>query len=613
MRWRAASVQRWLTCVREVLAGAVALLIVLSGAPAWGIGQVNAPELLERADTVKTANPQEFAAIIAQLERAAETLTLQQQQYLSYLKGWQSAYRGDYTTAIAALRTIVDQTDDITLKFRAGASVANVFALASRYEEAFLQLTETLDLLPQISQEDAQRQGLGVAAFLYNQVGEYELGARYAEQLEQDSVPDRGLCRGGQLKLEALSKGTRLGSVGPEFQRAIDACTRLGEPLVANVIRTYVARAYLDQKLVDTALTVLNDHYEEVQRTSYPRVIAEFDALLAQAYREKGEKSLARQYALRSIEQGVKNQITEPLVAAYRLLYLVAKESGDLREALTYHERYAAADKGYLDDITARQLAYQRVNHDTVASKLQIESLNKQNQVLQLEQALNSKAAETSRLYIALLLMLLAFIALWAYRTKRLQLHFKKLSEIDGLTGIANRPRFIELAESGLENSRRAQQEVCVVLCDLDYFKAINDRYGHATGDHVLKQAVLACQGHLRSSDVFGRFGGEEFGVVLPGCSLEDARVRAEQLRSAIARISVGHAGMEASVTGSFGIATSRVSGYELRQLLAHADAALYHAKDAGRNRVVVYDVKVAIDAATRLMSRDAAPTAASG
>jgi diguanylate cyclase (GGDEF)-like protein len=525
--------------------------------------------------------------------------------------GWQAAYMGDYTAAIATLSGLLEQTDDITLKFRAGASVANVFALASRYEEAFQQLSQTLELLPQIDDFDARRQGLAVAAFLYNQVGEYSLGLRYAEQLEtEDTSVDRGLCRGGQLRLEALHKGTRLGAVGPEFQRTIDACTRMGEPLVANLVRIYVARIHLDQKLADAAITLLNDHYEEVQNTRYPRVIAEFDALLAQAYREKGETTLARQYALRSIERGVKNQITEPLVAAYRLLYLLAKESGDTRDALAYHERYAAADKGYLDDVTARQLAFQRVNHDTVATKLQIESLNKENQVLQLQQQLNSKAAETSRLYIALLLMLVAFIALWAYRTKRSQLHFKRLSEVDGLTGIANRPRFIELAESALDNAQRGHQEVCVMLCDLDHFKSINDRFGHAAGDHVLKQAVVACQVHLRTSDVFGRFGGEEFGIVLPGCSLEDARLRAEQLRLAINGITAGYAGVEATVSGSFGIATSRVSGYELRQLLAHADAALYQAKDAGRNRVVVYDVKVAIDTATRLMSRDATTSA---
>jgi diguanylate cyclase (GGDEF)-like protein len=127
-------------------------------------------------------------------------------------------------------------------------------------------------------------------------------------------------------------------------------------------------------------------------------------------------------------------------------------------------------------------------------------------------------------------------------------------------------------------------------LCDLDHFKSINDEHGHAAGDFVLKQTVAACQMHMRTSDIFGRFGGEEFGVVLPGCSLDDARQRAEQLRLAIAAISGNYEGVEVSVSASFGVAASATAGFELRHLLAQADAALYRAKGAGRNCVVTAD-----------------------
>jgi diguanylate cyclase (GGDEF)-like protein len=134
-----------------------------------------------------------------------------------------------------------------------------------------------------------------------------------------------------------------------------------------------------------------------------------------------------------------------------------------------------------------------------------------------------------------------------------------------------------------------------VVLCDLDHFKSINDKYGHATGDQVLRQAVDACRNHLRASDLFGRFGGEEFCILLPGCSLADARQRCEQLRMAIATITTDGGNSISSVSASFGVAATSSSGYELRQLLAHADAALYRAKYAGRNCVVLYDTMHAV------------------
>jgi diguanylate cyclase (GGDEF)-like protein len=193
-----------------------------------------------------------------------------------------------------------------------------------------------------------------------------------------------------------------------------------------------------------------------------------------------------------------------------------------------------------------------------------------------------------------LLLMIVGFVGFWAYRTKRLQLHFMSLSQVDGLTGIANRPHFLQQAHDALESARKAQHPLCIILCDLDHFKSINDKHGHAAGDQVLRQAVAECQVHMRASDLFGRFGGEEFSFLMAGCELEHAQLRAEQLRRVIAGIAADGA-MSSTVSASFGIASTAASGYDLRQLLAHADWALYAAKRAGRNCVVVYDTSVTV------------------
>jgi diguanylate cyclase (GGDEF)-like protein len=106
----------------------------------------------------------------------------------------------------------------------------------------------------------------------------------------------------------------------------------------------------------------------------------------------------------------------------------------------------------------------------------------------------------------------------------------------------------------------------------------------------VLKRTVAACKTHLSRSDIFGRFGGEEFGILLPSCGPEDARHRAELLRTAIAGITAYQGTTKATVSASFGIATTSASGHELQLLLAHADTALYEAKRMGRNRVVLHN-----------------------
>jgi diguanylate cyclase (GGDEF)-like protein len=298
---------------------------------------------------------------------------------------------------------------------------------------------------------------------------------------------------------------------------------------------------------------------------------------------------LAQQLATNVTNSAGTDEFTEPLATAYSVLYELAKQRGDFAAALEYHEQFAAADKAYLTDLSARHLAFQKVTHENIANKLQVDALNKQNNVLQLERQLGSKAVEASRLYIVLLAMIVLFIGLWAYRTKRSQLHFQTLSRLDGLTGISNRPHFIEQAERALELSRRTGEQLCIILCDLDHFKQINDKYGHATGDFVLKRTVSACKIHLGRNDLFGRFGGEEFALLLPACDLDGARLRSEQLRLAISGITAYQGTTRATVSASFGIATTSQSGHELGQLLAHADAALYEAKRLGRNRVVTY------------------------
>jgi diguanylate cyclase (GGDEF)-like protein len=399
------------------------------------------------------------------------------------------------------------------------------------------------------------------------------------------------------MRLEALYRSGRLGDVA-QFVKAIDTCLEINERLRANAIRTYIARSYIDQGRNRDAIDLLSKHYDEARASKYWRLICEYESLLATAYRNSGNRTAAQQFALLAVgNERNRSQFIEPVVSAYRLLYQLALEQGDTKAALAYHEKYGAADKGYLDDVSARQIAYERAKHEAAANRLQIDALNKQNEVLQLQQQLGKKAVETSRLYIALLIVMAVFIALFAYRTKRSQLHFMKLSRVDGLTGIDNRPHFIEQAERALEASRKLEQEVCVILCDLDHFKSINDKFGHAAGDHVLRQAVQACRVHLRASDLFGRFGGEEFCVLLQGCSLNDARLRCEQLRGAIATITPDGGNPGSHVSASFGVAATASSGYELRQLLAHADAALYRAKYAGRNCVVLYDTMHAVSA----------------
>jgi diguanylate cyclase (GGDEF)-like protein len=543
-----------------------------------------ADRLLTSADESKNTSPDAFAATLATLQANAAQLTTQQHQFLKYLQAWHSAYEGEYLKAIGALEDLIDQPIDSTLRFRATATVVNVMIEASRYEAAFSRLSQLLDMLPQIKDNSAREQGLVVAALLYSQVGQYDLAEHYADTLISENIFGRGVCRGGQLKMEVLSRTNLLRSAVADYEHVIDACAASSELGAANMVRSYVVRRYIALGELTQAHALLNRYHDEVIRTRYPRLISEFDELLADVQFREGDYTQAQSSALRAVNGAVKREYTEPLASAYRLLYLLAQREGDAVTALAYHEKYALADKGYLDDVSARQLAYHKVTHELTANRLQIETLNRQNQLLELQR-------ENNNLYIALLVLVSGFIGYWAYKTKLSQLHFMKLSRHDGLTGIFNRHHFIEQANIALTQGEQSQRNICMVLWDLDHFKAINDRYGHAAGDSVLKQTVAACQPYLQARDLIGRFGGEEFGVLLNDSNMQQAEQRSEQMRMAIAKIAVKEDGVGSSVSASFGVAATLTSGYVLSQLLADADAALYQAKRAGRNRVASFDI----------------------
>jgi two-component system, cell cycle response regulator len=159
----------------------------------------------------------------------------------------------------------------------------------------------------------------------------------------------------------------------------------------------------------------------------------------------------------------------------------------------------------------------------------------------------------------------------------------------DALTGIANRRTILETLGRELERARRAGTSCAVVFVDLDHFKRVNDTHGHAAGDAVLRQAASTMRSTLRPYDLLGRYGGEEFVVVLPGCDVAGARAVAERLRAAVAAAPTVTGELTLRVTCSLGVAVGGgATGVDRERLLSAADAALYRAKQAGRDRVAV-------------------------
>lgn len=170
-------------------------------------------------------------------------------------------------------------------------------------------------------------------------------------------------------------------------------------------------------------------------------------------------------------------------------------------------------------------------------------------------------------------------------KRKKLEDDLRSLAETDELTGLRNRRSFMSSARVEFERFDRYSSPLSMIMIDIDHFKSVNDRYGHAVGDIVLKKFADICREQFRGVDVVGRLGGEEFAVLLPVTSAVEAVQIAQRLRSACKKVCIDDDDEELMITASFGVACAEKDS-DVQSLLSRADRALYLAKSAGRDRV---------------------------
>ena len=163
-----------------------------------------------------------------------------------------------------------------------------------------------------------------------------------------------------------------------------------------------------------------------------------------------------------------------------------------------------------------------------------------------------------------------------------------QLATQDALTELYNRRHFIELMEKEMARAMRHHRPLALCIVDVDLFKPVNDRYGHISGDEVLRQIAAIMRRYVRSDDIAARIGGEEFAVLLPECDAGAAYGFAERLRIAIAAAVFSPGGEPQQITVSIGIAALSPDRDTRNRLMAAADSALYRAKKEGRNRVCI-------------------------
>lgn len=545
--------------------------------------------LLEQTESLRTSDHPEFLRLLGTLHQQASSMSNHERWQLRYLDAWQDSFQGNYADADPALQDVIKHSADPSLVAKASAVLMDDMRNSRRYEPAFELANQLVISLPKTQDKLARYMVLSYLSQLLRSAGQYDLAANYARDMVQTLPAGETLCAPLTQLLTVLYAGHKLTASNTEIQRGIDVCRAANQPVFVGVIELVQGDLYLDEDQPAKTIALLKQVGPDIQASGYHMGMLKARVELARAYLRLGDDESARKAALAVLAISHADDVNESLPDAYRVLYLIEKKHGHAATALEYFEQYAQQNTSYLNDINATNLAYAVAQQHMLAEKLETEQLSRQNNILRLQQALAAKTIETGRLYITLLLIVLASVVFWLFRTKRSQLHFQQQARLDGLTGIFNHQHFISEAQRALRMIARKQGAACLIFIDLDYFKQINDTHGHAIGDTVLKHTVTICKQPLRASDLFGRLGGEEFGILLLECSPTQGAAIADRIRTTIEATPVDIDGRLIRFSASIGLASTLTSGYELQRLCHDADAALYRAKHIGRNRVITY------------------------
>jgi len=544
--------------------------------------------LLEQAQRLHTHDHPRFLILLKQLDQQSSSMSPGERWQLRYLDAWQTVFQGDYPHANVILEDIIKRSGDAALVAKASALLMDNMGVTKHYEEAFELANQLVADLPKTKDKEARYTVLYYISQLLTSAGQYDLAIQHIREMMQTLPPEESVCHPMNLLMVALYYSHKLTSSSAELQQSIAACQVAGEPVFGDNIRLVKAALYVDEGQPQKAIDLLNQMAPSINASRYYSHILAAKAQLAQAYWKLGDDSNALKAALAALAFSHPGDMNGSLRDAYQVLYSIAKKQGRAAAALSYYEQYVAQNSGGLDDLSARALAFDVALQHVLAQKIETEKLSKQNSILQLQQALDKRAVETGRLYIAMLLAAMASIVFWLLRIKRSQLRFKELSSLDRLTGIFNHQHFMSEADRALRIMEKKAGTASLAFIDLDHFKLINDNHGHAAGDAVLRHVVAICRQYLRQTDLFGRLGGEEFGILLLDCPRERGLAVADHIRRAIETTPTEGDGFAISFSASVGLASTDTHGYDLQRLCREADAALYRAKRTGRNRVMV-------------------------
>jgi diguanylate cyclase (GGDEF)-like protein len=521
---------------------------------ASGIGQAAAPgrarALVDEGTRLEAAGQLDAAALRYAEARAEAERTGERQVLADALtvSGYLHYARGEMNAALVDLGRAYGLYGD--LRNEEGRRTALSYIAHVNSDPTVGQYDRAIEYYQQLlTQYTAAGAKTSVADVLFDIASTYERKGDFASALDwyrKASATEQSLGRLGEAMYVQRSIGITLGKLG----RGDEALPLLDEAL----------RFFESSKDVDRVAQVRQS------RGIIHRRLGRYEVAIADLE------------ASRAYFQGIKND--RFLEKSEDELALAYAGVGRWEEAYRLRTADAVLQQQLADRLREEHTSRLRVQFDT-------EKKEQENRALLRQSAADARIRNLQTAVLILGAAIILVLAYLAYRLVRDKRRLRAMALTDELTRLPNRRHLFALAEGELERSRRLGLPLSVAALDIDHFKRVNDRFGHAAGDAVLQRVASACRLALRTNDVLGRIGGEEFLALLPATSTQEGFAVAERLRAAVEAIDLSdlEAGLRATI--SIGIAEYQGSEETVARLSARADELLYVAKQNGRNRVV--------------------------
>jgi diguanylate cyclase (GGDEF)-like protein len=570
--------------VSRAIVAALLLSLVFAGAPAFAAdaleGQVQEIERL-----AVTAPWRESDAKIRALG-SLDALTPEQRRRVEYVRLRNLGIAGDERGALKGLSVLLGQDLPAGLRVRVYATAINLAANVEDWPLAFKWLNEGLAYLHEAPDESGAL--LGVASYLHTLVGETakarELALQALAQVESGKDP-RALCLAlGDVAL-AEDHARHYREAEGWRHRQIEACTRAGDPIFTAIGKYGVGRMAAAQGRHAEALDWGRQALAELEEAGFAAGAYSARLVIAESLIESGRQLDQAQSLLVDTLRYYREQKADLAIAeTERLLAKLAEKRGDLATALAHTKDAMSAAEAAERVARERRLAYLQVQFDTKLKEQQIALLEAEKQVAALQVTATKRWQLLLAIGVAGLLVTAILLSILLRRSFRQRRRYRWQSEHDSLTRLYNYQQVRRLGEAGFASARATGRPFTAIVADIDLFKQVNDRYGHAAGDEALRSLGAWISEVVGDDGIAGRSGGDEFTILLDADAAQ-AEALLQRLRDRIEPITVF--GQTFRFNISSGVCQADGHAATLEQLVHEADQALYRAKHGGRDRVV--------------------------